>query len=95
MVSHQIIVQLWPGQDNDLAENFLVAVGALALLPGCMGYALHAHPSKPNTWTIQGDWTCPQAMTGHFESAALQRLLGDLRALRAYCLEFSCRGLDT
>lgn len=91
MVSHQIIVELWAGQDIDLAKTLHSAVAALALLPDCIRYGLYAHPLKANTWTIEGEWACPQAMTAHLQSAAMQRLLGELCALRVYCLEFVCQ----
>jgi quinol monooxygenase YgiN len=90
MVSHQIIVQLRSDQGIALAEVLQETLEVLAAIPACIGYGLCPDPQRANTWLIRGDWACARAMTEHFESAALQQLLGDLSALRPYCLTFGC-----
>lgn len=95
MVSHQIIVQLRPGQGIALCEALEGILKVLAAIPECIGYSLCPDPQQANTWVIQGDWACARAMTEHFESVALQQLLDNLSALRPYCLAFGCQSANS
>ncbi|MDT3396900.1 putative quinol monooxygenase [Streptomyces sp. B1866] len=61
-----------PGQEDRLRTALEALIEPTLDEPGCLSYRLYSDPNDPGRMAIVEEWTGPQALAEHFETAHFQ-----------------------